>query len=42
MFCTLAGLAYRVRVEEQALSAELGRPYVEYMRRTRRFIPFVF
>jgi protein-S-isoprenylcysteine O-methyltransferase Ste14 len=42
MFCTLAGLAYRVRVEEQALSAELGRPYVEYMRRTRRFIPFMF
>lgn len=39
---SLAGLAYRVRVEEKALSEALGRPYVEYMRRTRRFIPFVF
>jgi protein-S-isoprenylcysteine O-methyltransferase Ste14 len=37
------GLAYvyRVRVEEQALQANLGARYQEYMQRTKRFIPFV-
>jgi protein-S-isoprenylcysteine O-methyltransferase Ste14 len=34
--------SYRVRVEEQALESSLGQPYLEYMRRTKRFIPFVF
>lgn len=38
----LAGYAYRVRVEEQALSRDLGDRYCNYMRRTRRFIPFVW
>lgn len=38
VFCSLVGLLYRVRVEER----ELGQPYVEYMQRTRRFVPFVF
>jgi len=37
-----AGYAYRVRVEEQALIGALGEPYIDYMRRTKRFIPFVF
>jgi protein-S-isoprenylcysteine O-methyltransferase Ste14 len=37
-----AGYVYRVRVEEQALQAALGGRYKEYMRRTKRFIPFVF
>ncbi|HZT78327.1 MAG TPA: isoprenylcysteine carboxylmethyltransferase family protein [Vicinamibacterales bacterium] len=32
---------YRVRVEERALAAVIGDPYRQYMRRTRRFIPFV-
>jgi protein-S-isoprenylcysteine O-methyltransferase Ste14 len=38
------GLAYlyRVHVEEQALQANLGSRYQEYMTRTKRFIPFVF
>ncbi len=38
------GLAYsyRVRVEEQVLRSQIGRPYEEYMERTKRFIPFVF
>jgi protein-S-isoprenylcysteine O-methyltransferase Ste14 len=35
------GHLYRVRVEEKALIAALGQPYVDYMRRTKRFIPFV-
>jgi protein-S-isoprenylcysteine O-methyltransferase Ste14 len=37
----LLGLGYRVRVEEQALVEALGQPYREYMRHTKRFIPFV-
>lgn len=37
-----ATYAYRVLVEEQALGSSIGQPYVEYMRRTKRFIPFVF
>jgi protein-S-isoprenylcysteine O-methyltransferase Ste14 len=34
--------AYRVRVEEQALGTSIGQPYLEYRRRTKRFVPFVF
>jgi len=34
--------AYRVSVEERALAQALGDEYRAYMRRTRRFIPFVF
>ncbi len=36
------GYAYRVKVEEQALLEGLGQPYRDYMKRTRRFIPFLF
>jgi protein-S-isoprenylcysteine O-methyltransferase Ste14 len=32
---------YRAGVEERALVATLGDPYLDYMRRTKRFIPFV-
>lgn len=35
------GFLYRIRVEEGALMAGLGRPYVDYMRRTKRLVPFV-
>lgn len=38
----LIGYGYRVHVEEQALSADLGDAYRDYMRRTRRFVPFVW
>ena len=37
----LIGLLYRVQVEERALAEALGQPYVEYMRRTKRFIPYL-
>ena len=37
----VAGYAYRIRVEEQALAAHLGSPYRDYMRRTKRLIPFL-
>jgi protein-S-isoprenylcysteine O-methyltransferase Ste14 len=36
------GYVYRVYVEEQELQANLGARYQEYMRRTKRFVPFLF
>jgi protein-S-isoprenylcysteine O-methyltransferase Ste14 len=39
--CALGGLAYRVRVEEQALLQTLGQPYRQYMAQTTRFVPFL-
>jgi len=36
-----AGYPFRIRVEEQALAAELGEPYRNYMRRTKRLIPYL-
>jgi protein-S-isoprenylcysteine O-methyltransferase Ste14 len=35
------GYLYRVRVEERALLATIGESYRAYMRRTKRFIPYV-
>jgi len=37
----LPGFAYRIRVEEGALTAALGDSYREYMRHTKRLVPFV-
>jgi len=37
----LPGFAYRIRVEERALVAALGDPYRDYMRRTKRLIPYL-
>lgn len=37
----LPGFAYRIRVEEAALSLALGQPYRDYMRRTKRLVPFL-
>ena len=37
----LVGYAVRIRVEERALATQLGSPYLEYMRRTKRLIPFL-
>jgi protein-S-isoprenylcysteine O-methyltransferase Ste14 len=33
---------YRVSVEERALVGTLGDRYLAYMRRTKRFVPFIF
>jgi protein-S-isoprenylcysteine O-methyltransferase Ste14 len=41
LLVVLAGYAYRIRIEERALSRDLGPPYREYMRRTKRLIPFL-
>ena len=40
--CALMGLSYRIHVEEHVLQVQLGEPYQDYMRRTKRLIPFVF
>jgi len=37
----IAGYVYRIRVEERALTTDLGPAYSEYMRRTKRLIPFL-
>ena len=42
LVCVFAGHFYRVSIEEKALVHTLGQPYVDYMRRTRRFIPLLF
>jgi len=38
---SLIGIGYRIRVEESVLQAQLGQPYQEYMRHTKRLIPYV-
>jgi protein-S-isoprenylcysteine O-methyltransferase Ste14 len=41
-FLASAGVyVYRVRVEERALAAAIGQPYVDYMKRRKRFVPFI-
>lgn len=40
--CVFLGHFNRVNVEEQALIHTIGQPYIDYMRRTRCFIPFLF
>ncbi|HVI05536.1 MAG TPA: isoprenylcysteine carboxylmethyltransferase family protein [Sphingomicrobium sp.] len=38
---SLLAYLYRVKIEERALMAGLGESYRLYMRRTKRFVPFV-
>jgi len=38
----LVAFIYRMNVEERALSRALGSSYTEYMRRTKRLVPFVY
>jgi protein-S-isoprenylcysteine O-methyltransferase Ste14 len=42
LVCMGAAYAYRISIEEAALVAALGEPYKQYMRRTRRLVPFLF
>jgi protein-S-isoprenylcysteine O-methyltransferase Ste14 len=42
LLCVFFGHIYRVNIEEQALIQTIGQPYLEYMRRTKRFIPRVY
>lgn len=41
LLCVFLGHIYRVRIEEKALVRTIGQPYIEYMRRTKRFIPWL-
>jgi protein-S-isoprenylcysteine O-methyltransferase Ste14 len=41
LLCTIIGLGYRIHVEEQVLQDQLGQPYEQYMRHTKRLIPFI-
>src|SRR6266567_4231062 len=41
MGCALLGVSYRIHVEEHVLQAQRGQRYQEYMRPTKRLIPFV-
>jgi protein-S-isoprenylcysteine O-methyltransferase Ste14 len=34
--------AYRIRVEEQALSEHFGDKYEQYCRKTRRLLPMIY
>ena len=36
------GLLYRIKIEEKVLSTELGETYRNYMRHTKKLIPFVY
>ncbi len=40
--CLGAAYAYRIPIEEGALTAALGDPYRQYVRRTWRLVPFLF
>lgn len=37
-----AAMLWRIRVEEAALSAALGKAYTDYMARTRRLVPWLY
>lgn len=41
LLCVFLGHLPRVRIEERALIQGIGQPYLDYMRRTRRFLPGV-
>jgi protein-S-isoprenylcysteine O-methyltransferase Ste14 len=42
LLATTTALAYRARIEERFLVAELGDAYVQYMARTKRLVPYVW
>ncbi len=42
LLATTTALAYRARIEERFLVAELGDEYVQYMARTKRLVPYVW
>jgi protein-S-isoprenylcysteine O-methyltransferase Ste14 len=37
-----AAFIHRMNVEENALSGVLGPQYTDYMRRTKRLVPFIY
>ena len=39
---SFAVYVYRMNVEERALAAAIGEPYIDFMRTRKRLIPFVY
>jgi protein-S-isoprenylcysteine O-methyltransferase Ste14 len=42
LLAVFVGHMHRVQIEEQVLAQNIGQAYVDYMRRTKRFIPLLF
>jgi protein-S-isoprenylcysteine O-methyltransferase len=42
LVCLGSAYAYRISVEEAALASALGNAYDDYVKRTRRLVPFLF
>lgn len=40
--CAVFIYGYRISIEERVLRRDLGAPYVAYIERTRRLVPFLF
>ena len=38
----LIGFVYRIRVEERFMIEQMGQPYIDYQKRTKRLIPKIF
>ena len=38
---TIATYAYRVGIEERALLDAIGEPYRDYMKESKRFVPYI-
>ena len=42
MIPVLCGYFYRIRVEEQFMIRQMGQKYLDYQKRTKRLIPYIF
>lgn len=42
LFMLLPGLAYRMRVEERLLTEQFGEEYINYTKKTRKLIPWIW
>jgi protein-S-isoprenylcysteine O-methyltransferase Ste14 len=38
----MAGYIYRIRVEENFMTQQMGQQYIEYQNRTKKLIPYIF
>ncbi|SDI90322.1 Protein-S-isoprenylcysteine O-methyltransferase Ste14 [Chryseobacterium taeanense] len=42
LFPSFLAFSYRIKVEEKALTEEFGEEYLEYRRKTKKLLPFVY
>lgn len=42
MIPVLIGFVYRIRVEEQFMMLQMGQKYIDYQKRTKRLIPWIY